>query len=153
VGTIPQSDVKALYASIRHKAGRARTDSEQGESIPEDVPFLTHEEQQQEQEFLLVLGREMTNPTLPAYKYEITSPLLPAYKYEILDAAQSSKVEEDDDATVLRKAVRPPTRGRKTGDFFRAEEDDDATIIRKVVHPPTRGRKTKDFSRIEDGGN
>jgi hypothetical protein len=75
LGTIPAEDMKAFYTSIRRR--------KKGETTSEGAPFLTDEDMQVEQEFLLALGHEMTNPILPAFKSNMTSPVLPAYKAEM----------------------------------------------------------------------
>jgi O-antigen/teichoic acid export membrane protein len=164
LGTIPREDVKALYSSIRHKAERKHTASDQVETTSENVSFLTDEDMQPEQEFLLVLGREMTNPLLPAYKYEMTHPLVSAYEHEMQhpDTPPPSEVDEnhddvthrlpetplpleddDDDTIILRKTVSP-TKGKNTGEPSRVD-DAEATIIRKVISP-TKGKNTGELS-------
>jgi hypothetical protein len=83
LGTIPRDDMRAFYSSIRHKAGRGKADLGQDETTSSDLPFLTEEDMRQEREFALVLGHEMTNPLLPAFKSGMTNPLLPAFKSEM----------------------------------------------------------------------
>jgi O-antigen/teichoic acid export membrane protein len=75
LGTIPPEDMKAFYTSIRNR--------KKGKTTSEDASFLTDEDMQVEQEFLLALGHEMTNPILPAFKSNMTSPVLPAFKVEM----------------------------------------------------------------------
>jgi O-antigen/teichoic acid export membrane protein len=158
IGTIPREDMSALYASVRHKAKRGKTGSEQG-MAGEDVSFLTEEEMEQEQEFLFVLGREMTNPVLPAFKYEMTQPLFPAYRDEMTqpllrtyrdgeitarlpDISLLSTIE-DQDATVLRKAVRP-TKNRKIKDFSssKVEENNEGTVLGSSYDKEQKNMKT-----------
>ena len=167
LGTISREDVRALYTSIRHKAGSAKAATEHIETSSEDIPFVTDEEMQSEQEFVFALGREMTNPALPAFKYEMTQPLLPTHRNEMY----SSKVQdiasevtaqlpdtpplsilEDNDATLLLKTVRPLKR-RRTRDLS-AVEDNDATLLLKTVRPK-KIRKTKDLSslKVEEDNN
>jgi hypothetical protein len=87
LGTIPPEDMKAFYTSIRRR--------KQGETTSEDAPLLTDKDMQAEQEFLLALGREMTNPILPAFKSNMTSPALPAYKAEMTTVLPTYKQHPD----------------------------------------------------------
>lgn len=133
IGTIPREDMKAIYASVRHKAERKPITGGLATASSTDAPFLTDEEMQQEQDFLFVIGREMTNPLLPAFKYEMTQPLFPAHKSEV----------DDDETIVLPKAMRQ-TRGKRTSEPSRSDEEDDTTIIHKRVRP-TKGKNTGDL--------
>ena len=83
IGTIPRDDMKALYAAIRHKTGGSEADGDEDERTHSGTLFLTDVDMQGEQEFLLALGHEMTNPILPAFKSNMTSPVLPAYRVEM----------------------------------------------------------------------
>jgi hypothetical protein len=75
LGTIPPEDMKAFYTSIRNR--------KKGKTTSADALLLTDEDMQAEQEFVLALGHEMTNPMLPAFKSNMTSPVLPAYRAEM----------------------------------------------------------------------
>lgn len=120
LGTIPREDIKAIYSSIRNKAGRKNAATEAAAAV-EGISLFAEEEMQQEQDFLFVLGREMTSPLLPAYKFEMTNPLFPAYTYEfddeetiilprinrrIKDKDATQKLKNDEDDTVPLKAIR-----------------------------------------------
>lgn len=140
LGTIPRQDVRALYTSIRHKADRTPTASLQTETASKDIPFLTDEDMQPEQEFVLALGREMTNPVLPAFKYEMTHPLLSAPEdgLPIPGRPRPWKIEDED--TILYNTI-PPKREIKIK-FLRGidDNDDDTIILRKAVRP-TKGKR------------
>ena len=159
LGTIPRQDMQALYTSIRHKANRTQTAGLQAETTSEEVPFLTDEDMQPDQEFLLVLGREMTNPLLPAYKYEMTKPLLPIY-YEVQPPGtpRSSEIndisdratqilvspEVDNDDTVLYEAVRTK-KGKNKRQSSSIDDDDEDTVPHKAVRP-TKGKNASQSS-------
>jgi len=114
---------------------------------------------QPDQEFLLVLGREMTNPLLPAYKYEMTKPLLPIY-YEVQPPGtpRSSEIndisdratqilvspEVDNDDTVLYEAVRTK-KGKNKRQSSSIDDDDEDTVPHKAVRP-TKGKNASQSS-------
>jgi O-antigen/teichoic acid export membrane protein len=128
LGTIPREDMRTLYTSIRNKkAGRTKDGIEQVEIASQDVSLVTDKEMRQEQEFLFVLGREMTNPVLPAYKFEMTQPLLPTY--------QQPYPEVYDEPTVPLINTLWPTKSTNIRDFSRIDDDDEVTVLREAVRP------------------
>lgn len=74
LGTIPREDIRALYTSVRHKAARTPSVSNDVVEIAslEDI-HLTDEEMQPELEMesLMLMGHQMSNPSLPAIKYDM----------------------------------------------------------------------------------
>jgi O-antigen/teichoic acid export membrane protein len=157
LGTIPREDVRALYTSIRHKAGRTQTSTEPAEIIPGSAPLLTDEEIVQEQEFVLALGREMTNPlipavkfdmtnpVLPAYKPDITSPLLPAYKYEMTHPLLPTLEGE----THLQENCEI-TAGLPNTPLPAEIHSDNGTGVPRKATGPIKDNKRRDPSRIDD---
>jgi Polysaccharide biosynthesis C-terminal domain len=140
LGTIPRDDMKALYASVRSKAGHTKASIESGEITLEDAPFVTEENMpllagkgtQQEQEFLLLLSREMTRGLPPLSNSDRQLPDAHCPSDEEVGIAASGKVF--------------PIRGRKTRQIYRFDDDDDITDIHKVVRP-RKSKKTRDLSR------
>jgi len=73
-GTIPREDLKALYSSIRNKAGHVAETVPAGENaevLLEEAFGLATEEMQQELESAFAFRLELTDPLLPAYGNEI----------------------------------------------------------------------------------
>lgn len=91
LGTIPRDDVRALYTSIRYKAGHTTVGVEQETAAYERFAIIT-------------------------------------------------EIEDDNDTTIILKAIRP-TKEKKTRDLPWVEDDDDATVVLKAVHPTKRGKQ------------
>jgi hypothetical protein len=73
-GTIPREDLRALYSSIRNKAGHTAETVLAGENadiLLEEASGLATEEKQQELESAFAFRLELTDPLLPAYENEI----------------------------------------------------------------------------------
>jgi hypothetical protein len=69
-GTIPREDVKALYVSIRNKAGHTEQEQTAQENVDESV-VLTPEEIQPELESAFAFRLELTDPLLPTHGNEV----------------------------------------------------------------------------------
>ncbi len=174
LGTIPRDDMKALYLSVRRKAGHSNAAVEQTETTHEEVPFLTDEDLQPEQEFLLALGREMTNPSIPAYKREmrrsdtIRLPEIDDIETLKLDRPHRGMLRSlrvDEIATTKMKTQLPDTpRPSEIDDDMTIklprfpdashavqiedeDEGDDATVPRMNAVGPTQAQKTSGLSK------
>ncbi len=172
LGTIPRDDMRALYLSIRHKAGRSKTAAELPATTDEAAPLLADADLQPEQEFVLALGHEMTNPSLPAYKSEIwhldtirlpgineiAAAQLERYQQSKLHGAKSGKIATPKIKTQLPDTPRPSgiddemtiklPRFSNTSHSLQVDDeddndDDDATVPRMKAVGPTRGKKNK----------
>jgi hypothetical protein len=156
LGTIPREDVKTLYISIRHKAGHTKADAEPVEITPSDVPFLTDEDMRQEQEFVLALGREMTNPLIPVTKFDMTNPVLPAYKpdtthplHPYMDALTHPLLPTPESERRFKIEREVTTRLPNTQ---LPSEIDDAhgTATPRRATGPTRNTRNGDLSTVDD---
>jgi O-antigen/teichoic acid export membrane protein len=132
LGTIPREDMKALYTSIRHKAERKQHISENVEQTEEEISSL-EEEIQQEQDFVFALGFEMTNPSLPAYKYEMTRPLVPT----------STKYDFGDETIILPKVMRQILGKNISAPSKIEDEEDEDTVPRKAIRPTKKEDTTE----------
>ena len=97
LGTIPREDVRALYTSVRHKAARTPSVSNDvAEMALLDGTHLTDEEMQPELEMesLMLIGHQMSNPSLPAIKYDMP----------LADAPFSHALSEEE-ITARRRAI------------------------------------------------
>lgn len=86
LGTIPREDLKALYTSIRNKAGHAVTDApveENAKVLIEEALSFTDEDLQPELDSTLAFRLELTDPVMPAYGHTLHSSQIPLSKEEI----------------------------------------------------------------------
>ena len=103
LGTVPREDVKALYSSVRNKAGRKATlvpVEESAEQSSIEPLFLGDEETQPQLKSVLTWRLELTDPALPVYRPERHVSYTPS-KLETIN-------ENDEDTVPRRKAIRNP---------------------------------------------
>jgi|GEM_PF-1841030 O-antigen/teichoic acid export membrane protein len=129
LGTIPREDLKALYTSIRNKAGHSVTDApieENANMLSEEALFLTDEDLQPKLDSAFAFRLELTDPVMPAYGYNSHSSEIHPSKKDIksgealLHKEIGISVYED---TLRRKALHIETDPLKDRAPSNAEGD------------------------------